>query len=395
MSNKTNGHLADISIIGLGMIPVAEHWGLGLRELGQQALMAALTDAGLPLEELDALYVGNALGSIFNKQAQVATLLADYAGLRGVEALHIEAGEASGAMALRAGMQAVASGSARYVAVLGAEKVTDIVGAGRFNALSRLLDAEYEAPHGATPAAMAGLLMRRYMYEYGLELGHFEGFSINAHANGAKNPGAMYRNLIKPGKFATAPVVAPPVNLFDSAPEGDGACALILCLTETARDRVPMPIRIKASAAATDTLSLHDRPDPLFLQAANLAAGRAYTQAGLGPQDIQVLELHDSYTVLSALQLEAMGWAERGGGWKLAQEGRILPGGDLPISTFGGLKARGNPLGATGVYQVAEVALQLRDQAGANQIKGAQVGMAVNLGGLGATAVAHILERVD
>jgi acetyl-CoA C-acetyltransferase len=377
------------------MIPVAEHWNLGLRELGQQALMAALSDAGLPLEELDALYAANALGSIFNKQAQVATLLADYAGLRGVEALRIEAGEASGGMALRAGMQAVASGAARYVAVLGAEKVTDVVGAGRFNALATLLDAEYESPHGATPAAMAGLLMRRYMYEYGLELGQFEGFSINAHANGAKNPGAMYRNQIKPGKFATAPAVAPPVNLFDSAPEGDGACALILCLTETALDRVPLPIVIRGSGAATDTLSWHDRPDPLFLQAANLAAGRAYAQAGISPRQVQLLELHDSYTVVSALQLEAIGWAERGEGWKLAQEGHILPTGPLPISTFGGLKARGNPLGATGVYQAAEVVLQLRGQAGPNQVPGVKLGMALNLGGLGATAVAHILERAD
>jgi acetyl-CoA C-acetyltransferase len=234
--------------------------------------------------------------------------------------------------------------------------------------------------------------MRRYMHEFGLQLAQFEGFSINAHANGSKNPNAMYRNLIKAGRFASAPIVAPPVNLFDSAPEGDGACAVIVTASERAADMVPLPIRITGSAAAGDGFALHDRIDPLFLAAANRAAGRAYEMAGIRPQDIDVLELHDAYTVLSAMQLEATGFASRGEGWKLAADGAINADGALPISTFGGLNARGHAIGATGVYQVAEVVLQLRGQAGDNQIADVKRGMALNLGGLGSAAVAHILE---
>lgn len=385
----------DISIIGVGMIPVGEHWETGLRQMGQQAISAALSDAGLTVNEVDALVVSNALGEALNKQANVAALVADFAGLSGVEAVRVEAGDASGGLALRHGVSLIASGLAQTVVVLGVEKVTDVVGAGRNEALANLLDAEYEAAHGATPVAMAGLLMRRYMHEYGVELANFEGFSINAHANGSKNPGAMFRNLIKAGKFASAPVVAAPVNLFDGAPEGDGACAIVLTSTARARDLVPVPVRIKGSGAGSDALALHDRRDPLFLQAANLAAGRAYESAGVGPQHIHLLELHDAYTVLSAMQLEAMGFAERGQGWKWAADNKIGLTSDLPISTFGGLKARGHALGATGVYQAAEVTLQLRGQAGDNQVPNVRLGMAVNLSSTGATAVAHVFEKVD
>lgn len=377
--------MQEVSIIGIGMTHVGEHWGQSLREIGHKAVKAALADAGVGLGEVGALVVGNSLANQLNKQSHVAALLADYVGLRGAEAVRVESADASGGMALRQGMLLVASGAAQYVVVLGVEKVTDVVGSGRVDILATQLDADYEAAQGATPTAMAGILMRRYMHEYGLELAQFENFSIQAHANGTKNPHAMYRNSIKAGKFASAPIVAPPVNLFDSAPEGDGACALVLTTSELAQDRVPQPVRIRASAAAVDTLALHDRPDPLWLSAANIAAGRAYQQAGIQPHDLDVLELHDSYTVLSALQLEAIGFAERGQGWGAWNK--------VPMSTFGGLKARGNPIGATGIYQAAEVALQLRDQAGATQVADAHWGMALNLGGLGASAVAHILER--
>lgn len=387
--------MQDVSIIGIGMTPVGEHWDTSLRDLGQQAVELALADAALDLTDIDAIVVGNALGESLNRQSHVAALLADFAGLRGAEAVRVEGADASGGLAVRQGSLMVAAGAARHVLVLGVEKVTDVVGAARNDALANMLDHDYEGAHGATPTAMAGILMRRYMHVYGLELANFEGFSINAHANGSKNPHAMYRNVIKPGRFASAPIVAPPVNLFDCAPEGDGACALLLTSTERAKDMVPAPIRILGSAAASDAFALHSREDMLFLSAANLAAGRAYERAGITPQQLDLLELHDSYTVLSALQLEAVGFAQRGEGWKWAAENRIGLAGDLPISTFGGLKARGNPLGATGVYQVAEVALQLRGAAAENQVADAHLGMALNLGGLGSTAVAHILERVE
>jgi len=385
--------MRDVSIIGVGQVAVSEHWELGLRQLAGRAIHAALTDAGL--ESADVVVVGNALGGNLSAQNHVGALVADFAGLAGVEAFRVEAADASGGLALRQGYLAVASGAAEVALVVGVEKATDRTGPERDTALTTVLDADYEAGPGATPAAMAALLMRRYMHEYGVSLAQFEPFSINAHANGALNPNAMYRNKLREGAFAKAPVVADPVNLFDSAPEGDGAAALVLTTTERARDLVRQPVRVRGSAAATDSLALHNRADLLFLRAANLAAGRAYAQAGIRPGDLHLAELHDAFTILTALQLEAIGFAARGEGCGLATEGAIMRGGRLPISTFGGLKARGNPLGATGVYQAVEVALQLRGEAGDNQVADARLGLALNLGGLGATAAAHGFERGD
>jgi acetyl-CoA C-acetyltransferase len=385
--------MRDVSIIGVGQTPVSEQWDLGLRQLALGAIQAALQDACI--EQVDLVVVGNALSGNLSGQNHVGTLIADFAGMAGVEALRVEAADASGGMALRQGYLAVASGAVDMALVVGAEKATDRTGSERDTALATVLDSDYEAGSGATPAAMAALLMRRYMHEYGVTLDQFEPFSLNAHANGSLNPNAMYRNKLRPGAFAKAPIVADPVNLFDSAPEGDGAAAVILTTTERAVDLVPRPVRIRGSAAATDTLALHSRPDLLFLRAANLAAGRAYKQAGITPGDLHLAELHDSYTILTALQLEAAGFARRGEGWKPAVEGLITREGKLPISTFGGLKARGNPLGATGVYQAVEITLQLRRAAGENQVPNARLGLALNLGGLGSTAVAHVLERVE
>ncbi len=385
--------MRDVSIIGIGQTAVGEHWEAGLRDLALGAVRAALADAAL--DAVDALYVGNALGGSISGQQHLGALVADFVGWRGVEAYTVEAADASGGAALHTGWMAVASGAADLVMVLGVEKMTDLVGPARTAAQTNLLDADYEAVQGATPVALAALLMRMYMEAYGLTVEQFEGFSVNAHANASKNAFAMYRNVLKPGGFATAPVVAPPVNLFDGAPDGDGAAAVILAPAERALDMAPQPIRILGSAVATDAMALHDRLDPLFLAAANRSAGRAYTQAGIGPGDVDLFELHDSFTVLSALSLEACGFAERGQGWSLAAQGQIGLGGRIPISTFGGLKARGNPLGATGVYQAVEATLQLRGQAGENQVPQARVALLQNLGGLGGTAVTHVLARME
>jgi acetyl-CoA C-acetyltransferase len=383
--------VTNVSIIGVGQTPVGEHWDVSLRTLGVRAMRAALEDA--KLEAVDAIIVANALGGSISGQHQLGALLADFGGLRGTEAFRVEAADASGGVALRQGMLMVASGAVQTVMVLGVEKVTDSVGSDRGAAMQTFTDSEYEGAHGATPVALAALLMRRYMHEYNVPLANFAGFSVNAHANGSKNANAMYRNLIKADRFASAPIVAEPVNLFDLAPEGDGAAAVILTTAERANSHPNGAVRILGSGVGTDALALHDRPDPLFLTAANLSAGRAFEQAGVVPADVNLMELHDATTILSTLALEACGFAERGTGWKLAAEGALNLTGRLPISTFGGLKARGNPFGATGVYQAVEMALQLRGQAGANQVANARLGLIQNIGGLGATAVTHILAR--
>lgn len=382
--------MRDVAIIGLGQTPVGEHWDTSLRALAADAARAALDDAGLT--SVDALYVGNAYGATFSSQSQIGALAADYAGLHGVEALAVDAGEATGGAALRAGYLAVASGAVESVMVLGVEKASDTVGTAHVLARSTSLDADYESIHGATLPALAALVMRRYMYEYGVELAAFEPFSINAHANGKLNSGAMYRNLLKPGAFGKAPIVADPVNLFDSAPDGDGAAAVILTSSERAAGSASRPVRITGSAGASDTLALHDRRDVLDLNAVRLSTNKALAEAGIAREAIDLFEAHDAFTILTVLALEAAGFAEAGQGWKLAQEGGIGLTGSLPLSTFGGLKARGNPIGATGVYQAVEAALQLRGEAGANQVPNAQIALIQSIGGLGSSVFTHVLQ---
>jgi acetyl-CoA C-acetyltransferase len=270
--------------------------------------------------------------------------------------------------------------------VVGVEKMTDKVGAGMTAATATASDTDWEAAQGATPTALAAILMRRYMHTCGVTVADFAGFSINAHRNAKGNPHAMFQNTITAEAFAKAAMVAEPVNMFDTAPDGDGAAALFV----TAE---PAAVRVAASAMATDTLALHDRPNLLQFEAARLACERAYQKAGVGPEAIDLFELHDAYTIFATLSLEAAGFAPLGEGWRLAN-GAIARNGRIPISTLGGLKARGNPGGATGVYQVGEVVLQLRGEAGPSQVEAARWGMAQCLGGAGATAVTHILERV-
>ena len=383
--------MREVAIIGVGMTPVGEHWDSSLRMLAADAIRAACDDA--EVRDVDATYVGNAYGASISSQAHLGALIADYTGFSGAEAYTVEAGDASGGAALRTGYLAIASGAVDVALVVGVEKSADMVGSARLAARNISLDADYESIHGATLPALAALLMRRYMYEFALALDVFEGFSINAHANGKLNPRAMFRTVVKPGTFAKTPMVADPVNLFDGAPDADGAAALILTSADRAADLVSQPVRISGSAVATDTLTLQDRGELLYFKAASLSAQRAYSQAGITPGDVDLFELHDAYTIFSVLTLEATGFAERGEGWKLASNNGAQIGlqGKLPISTFGGLKSRGNPAGATGVYQAAEAVLQLRGEAGDNQVESARSALIQNLGGVGSTAITHVL----
>jgi acetyl-CoA C-acetyltransferase len=382
--------MTTVSIIGLGQTDVREHWDTSLRHLAWYAIEAALDDA--QTSSIDAIYVGNMLAGTLSNQNHLGALVADFAGLRGVEALTVEAADASGGAALRQAVLAVKSGLVETALVVGVEKMTDETGSPVLAAQATALDADYEAIQGQTMSGVAALMMRRYMHENGIDLADFAGFSVNAHANAAGNPRAMYRNRLRPEAFVNAPMTAVPVSLFDEAPAGDGGAAVIVTRTERALDMVPRPVQIAGSAIATDALAIHDRRDILWLSAAEQSARLAMQAAGVTTADIDVFELHDSFTILAALALEAAGFAERGTGWQLARDGEIGRAGRVPISTFGGLKARGNPSGATGIYQIVEVAQQLRGAAGDCQVEGAKIGMAQNLGGSGATAVTHVLR---
>lgn len=379
------------SIIGIGMTPVGEYWDKSLRQLAYDSAAEALQDADNP--QIDAIYIANAYAATFNKQSQLGSLIADYLGLSGIEAFTVEAGDASGGAAIRTAHMAVASGAINTALVIGVEKATDIVAGSRTQARAISLDADFETPYGATLTAMAALLMRRYMYENDLELSAFEGFSVNAHANGKRNPHAMYRNLLREGAFSKAPMVADPVNLFDSAPDGDGSAAIVITSADAAQDMVAQPINIIGSTAATDKFMLQERDDLLWLSAVEKSVQQALTSANIQHADIDLIELHDAYTILSSLSLEASGFAERGQGWTLAQTDTIGLNGKLPISTFGGLKSRGNPAGASGIYQAVEAVLQLRNLANDNQVPNAKTAMIQSIGGLGSTVVTHVLQN--
>ena len=380
----------DVSLVGIGQTEVREHWDTSIRHLAWYAIEAALDDAHI--SKVDALYVGNMLAGELSNQNHLGALVADFSGLRGIEAVTVEASEASGGAALRQAILAVKSGWVETALAVGVEKITDQTGAKVTTMMASALDADYEAVHGQTVAGATALIMRRYLHEYGVSLEDFAGFSVNAHANGALNPLAMYRNKLKAERFTQAPPLATPISLFDAAPYGDGAAAVIVTSREKALDMVPRPVWIAGSAIATDTLSFHDRKNPLWLTAVEQSTKLAMTQAAITHENVDLFELHDSFTIMAALSLEAAGFAEAGQGWRLAKDDEIGRNGRLPISTFGGLKARGNPIGATGLYQIVEVARQLRGLAGDNQIENAKVGMAQNLGVAGATAVTHILK---
>ncbi len=384
--------MRDVAIIGVGQTQVGEHWDVSLRHLALEPLQAAMADAGV--RRADALYVGNMLSGALAGQEHLGALVADFAGLRGIEALKVEAACASGAAALRMGYVAVAGGLADIVVVVGVEKMTDTLGPDTTTALAMAADGDYEAAQGLSFVAINALLMQRYMHEYGYSHQDFAPFAVNAHRNGMNNPHAMFRFPVKAERFTRAKMICDPINLLDSSPICDGAAAVVLAPADAARVLVAAPVLIAASAVGTDTLAVHDRRDPLVLDGAVLSTRRAYEQAGIEPQDMDLFELHDAFSIMAALSLEAAGFADKGEGLRLALEGEIGIEGRVPVATMGGLKARGHPVGATGVYQVVEVVQQLRGQAGANQVENAHLGMAQNIGGSGATVVTHILAKM-
>jgi acetyl-CoA C-acetyltransferase len=386
--------MTDVVIAGIGQTEVGEQWELGLRDLAFAAIQDALKDTGGLKPQ--ALFVANMLAPNLSRQAHVGALLADFAGLNGIEAVTVEAAGASGGAALRQGYLAIASGMVDVALIVGVEKFTDKVGAAVDEALSTASDSDFEAIQGMTPTAQAALLMKRYMHENNVPADGFAGFALTAHLNGVANKYAMYQKAIKPEVYAKAEMVSDPLNMFDAAPNADGAAALIL----TRRDFLPREfknplVKIAGSAAASDMLALHDRKDVLYFDTAQISAGKAMKQAGIILDQVNFFEYHDAFSIYAALELEAVGFAIKGGGWKLAANGDINLKGKIPCATMGGMKARGFPGGAAGVYQAVEAALQLRGQAGKNQIENAKYGLIQSLGGPASTAVSHILQSLD
>ena len=383
--------MRQVAILGIGQIKVDEHWDLSLRELGGNAAFAAMQDAGL--DQVDALFVGNMLSPLVSGQNQLGAFYSDWIGMWGQEAVKVEAACGSGAAALRAGLMAVSAGDIESALIVGVEKMTDKAGHDVTAALATAADADFEVEQGISFVGINALVMRRYMHEYGWKHEDFAPFSINAHANAVHNPFARLHEKISLEKFEKSSMVATPINLLDASPIGDGAAAAIIVPAERVASLKGKPkITVAGSASATDSIAVHSRKDPLFLSAAYLSSKKAYEMANVEPRDIDVFELHDAFSIMSALSLEASGFAERGQGVRLGLDNEIGPTGRVPVCTRGGLKARGHPVGATGMYQIVEVVQQLRGQCDKTQVDGARIGMAQNIGGSGATILTHILK---
>lgn len=377
-----------VYLSGIGQVPVLEEWSKSLKEMAGDAALLAIQDSGAGYPE--ALFIGNMLAESANRQFQLGTLLADWLGFHHKGGLSIEAACASGSAAFRAGVMAVASGEFSSVLVIGAEKMTDSPSSEINVSLATAADAELEADFGLSFVALNALLMRRYMYEYGWQSKDFAPFSINAHANAVHNPYARFRKAITAESFQKAGMVCDPINLLNASPIGDGAAAVVLSNKPALKGPA---IRVLASAAVTDSISLQTRRNPTSLQAARASAQKAYAQAGLQPSDLNLFEYHDAFSIMAALSLEGAGFCDPGQAPRLAAEGQIRPDGRIPVATMGGLKARGHPVSATGIYQLVEVALQLRLEAGKNQVSNPRYGMAQNIGGSGSNIITHILGR--
>lgn len=375
-----------VSIVGAGQIPVLSASSLSLREMGAQVVHLAMADAGV--EGVDALMCGNMLADELQGQKHLAALIADEAGLRGVEALEAGAVTASGAAALRMAFLAVASGQADLALALGVEKMSDGVA---MPAISKALDADREVANGATMISRNAELLGLYFQRTQAPAHAMVWFAVNAHKNARNNPNALFHEMrVSVRKAATSRIVHAPLRLYDCAPICDGAAAVVLAPTDQARAYTDHPVRLLASSVATDRFRVDDRSDPLLLAASQASAHKAFLQANVNRGDVSFFEVHDAFSIMACLQLEAVGFAEPGEGWRMAGERQIGIRGQLPICTMGGLKARGHPIGASGIYQAVESVLQLTGRAGKNQVRDPKIALMQSIGGAASTVITHI-----
>lgn len=381
----------NVGIIGTGMTDFGEHWERGLRDLGAEAGSKALKDARVPGEDVEALYIGNMSAGKFVGQEHVAALTADQCGLNPVAASRVEAACASGSAAFRNAYLAIKSGEYDLVVAGGAEKMTDLSNEEVTSTLVGAGDEETEGFSGLTFPGLFALMAKRYMYKYGLTRDELSRIPVKNHRFGKNNPHAQYQNEISEELVKKSPMIADPLHLFDCAPISDGASAVVLASKDYIKSNGFDPIWLKASAQASDTLALHDRASITKMKSVVDASRKAYKEADISPRDVDVAELHDCFSIAEVIAYESLGFVEDGKAREFIKNGENDIGGSIPSNTDGGLKV-GHPVGATGIKQIIEITNQLRGKA-YNQVPDAELGLAQNIGGSGATALIHILSR--
>ncbi len=387
--------MRDVAIIGVGLTKFGERWEVGLRGLMAEAGLAALQDAKISSDEVDMVYGSTMASGRFVGQEHVAAMLADQLGFNNVPATRIENACASGGSALRQGYIACASGAVDMVVVGGVEKMTDVTTSEATTALGGAGDQEWELAQGITFPGLYALMARRHMHEYGTTEEQMAAVAVKNHENGHKNKYAQYRKLITVDDVIKSKVIADPLKVLDCSPITDGAAVVVLAPLDKAKKYTDTPIKIVSSAQASDSLGLAQRESLTEIKATRIAADDAFRQAKLGRGDIDLIEVHDCFTIAEIMAMEDLGFYKKGQAAKAIADGETRLNAKLSVNTSGGLKACGHPVGATGVKQAVEVVWQLRGEAGDRQVKGAEVGMTHNVGGSGATAVVHILKRVN
>jgi len=383
-----------IAVIGIGCTKFGELWREDLTSLATKAGVEALEDADLDFQDIDALYGGSMSAGLFTKQEHLGALILDAVGGSelGIPATRVEAACASGGLAVRLAYQSILSGETNIVMAAGVEKMTDVSTEDAMDILMSAADREWEAIYGATFPALYAMLARAHMNEYGTTEEDLARVSAKNHENAMFNEIAQYQRKITVEQVLKSPMIASPLHLLDCSPVTDGAAAVILADEETAKRICDTPIWIQASAQASDAIALHDRNSLTTMESVRLASKRAYEQAKIEPQDIDFAEVHDCFTIAEVMNIEDLGFVEKGRGGKAVEEGITTYDGQIPVNTSGGLKACGHPVGATGVKQICEVTKQLRGEA-SKQVQNAKVGLTLNVGGTGGTAISHILTQ--
>ncbi len=383
--------MRDVAIIGVSQTKFGELWDVSFRDMISEAGLKSIEDAGIEGADLEAMFVGNMSAGLFVEQEHIASLIADQVGLNPMPSTRVEAACASGGLALRSGIMAVASGYHDIVISAGVEKMTDVVDP--TPVISTAADQEWEVQQGANFPSLYAMMARRHMYEYGTTREQLAMFSVVNHKNGALNPLAQFPMEITVDQVLKSSMVADPLRLLDCSPITDGAAAVILCPAEDARKYTDNPVYVKASAQASGTIALQERRDITTIDSTVNAARRAYKMAGLKPEDIDVAEVHDCFSINGLLAIEDLGFVEKGKAGPAVEDGMTERDGQIPINPSGGLKSRGHPLGATGIAQTAEIVWQLRGEAGKRQIDDVEIGMTHNIGGTGGTAAVHIFSN--
>lgn len=383
--------MREVAVIGVGMTKWGELWEKSLREIFVETALIALEDAGV--DRIDSMYVGSMSSGIFVGQEHIASLLADYLGQLPIPSTRVETACASGGLALRLGFMEVASGMSDVVLAGGIEKMTDVNGYQATYALGTAADQEYEGYHGITFPGLYALIARAHMEKYGTTREQLAMVAVKNHHNGSKNPLAQFPFEVTVDSVLNSVMIADPLRILDCSPITDGAAAAVICPVEMARKMNKPIIKIIGTGHATDTIALSSRKDITWLEATYQAAKQAYDMAEKKPEDMDLIEVHDCFTIAEICVLEALGVVKKGEGGKAVEQGITSLNGKIPVNTSGGLKAKGHPVGATGAAQVVELVKQLRGEAGERQVKDARIAMAQNMGGSGGSSVVHIFER--